>query len=392
MTTPTERRARARATTTADASGVLALPWPSMTARRPVRLGLALGDAASSGIVDVAELCHGFSPGVSDAVAVAASPAPSVIAEAAASDGRRQDRLAWAIAGIAALGVAALVGVVVTQPAATIVVQRLAPAPTMAVASPVDDEDEAVTSSPAVEDDATREVDARSGTADDLSADTARPSAEDDAAAQDDAQAGSRPKTAKRPKTASGSTSSAGSKPASTSKPATGSKASTGSKTSASSKTGAGPKTSSGSTEPSSRPAASGSTDAMPTADCILDPTRCGDTGGARPAPTGPKPTPAPASPAEDLPDKLSTHALRQGLAAAKPAAKQCGPRLGAAPGTKIAIKLSIAGATGRVVSATPQGAEAGTALGRCVANALSEAEFPRFSAQRQGVVYPVLL
>jgi hypothetical protein len=118
--------------------------------------------------------------------------------------------------------------------------------------------------------------------------------------------------------------------------------------------------------------------------ECVLDPASCG-LGGASPPPVSP-PVASPSS----LPDKLGTTALRAVLGPAKSAAQACGPRHGAASGTQVQVKLSIAGSTGRVQSATALGDHAGTVLGRCVADALAAPVFPRFAAAQQGVVWPI--
>ncbi len=55
-------------------------------------------------------------------------------------------------------------------------------------------------------------------------------------------------------------------------------------------------------------------------------------------------------------------------------------------------VQLSIEGSTGAVVSAEPQGEHAHDPLGRCVAQALARATFPRFVAKRMGTLYSVRL
>jgi hypothetical protein len=120
--------------------------------------------------------------------------------------------------------------------------------------------------------------------------------------------------------------------------------------------------------------------------ECVLDPASCG-LGSSRPV-TTPSSPPA----AVDIPDKLTAATLRTHLSSAKSQAKTCAPRQGATSGESVQVKLSIVGATGRVISATAVGDHAGTALGRCVVDELSAATFPRFSAAQQGVVYRVTM
>ena len=86
--------------------------------------------------------------------------------------------------------------------------------------------------------------------------------------------------------------------------------------------------------------------------------------------------------------EKLSQSELRKGLTGAKSAAKQCGRNHGAAAGSGVKIKLSIAGASGSVTKATPLDDHAGTALGLCVASAAKKASFPTFTKSAMGVVF----
>ena len=119
--------------------------------------------------------------------------------------------------------------------------------------------------------------------------------------------------------------------------------------------------------------------------ECVLDPSRCDGTSKTGAGSS----TPAPAGPAK-RPEKLSVAQLKSALSSTKAQARRCGPEHGVDPGTRVRVKLSIEGASGRVVSATAEGAHAGTSLGRCVANALSRTEFPRFGAKRMGTLYSV--
>ncbi len=87
-----------------------------------------------------------------------------------------------------------------------------------------------------------------------------------------------------------------------------------------------------------------------------------------------------------ELPATLEMQASRAAIAEVKHIAKACGSRYGAAAGVKVMVKLSIVGATGQVENATPEGVHAGTPLGRCVADALAGATFPRFRKHVVGV------
>ncbi|HET6584789.1 MAG TPA: GYF domain-containing protein [Nannocystaceae bacterium] len=123
--------------------------------------------------------------------------------------------------------------------------------------------------------------------------------------------------------------------------------------------------------------------------DCILDPNlpKC-KGGGSSKSPSTPKPTPAPSDP--NLPESLNTTDIKAGVAPVKDAAKSCGAKHGASPGEKVKVKLSIAGATGAVTSASAEPPHQGTPLGNCVAAALKKAKFKKFKKPSLGAVYPV--
>jgi len=129
-----------------------------------------------------------------------------------------------------------------------------------------------------------------------------------------------------------------------------------------------------------SPPVASGN----PSVSCILDPASCGMGTPQR----APKATAE--SPTSRRPEKLSTAQIRSGLSGPKAEAKQCADMHAAPAGTTVKVRLSIAG-SGEVRSATAQAPHADS-LGRCVANALSKAEFSPFGAAAMGVVYSVRL
>ncbi|MCA9651842.1 MAG: hypothetical protein H6712_08940 [Myxococcales bacterium] len=140
-------------------------------------------------------------------------------------------------------------------------------------------------------------------------------------------------------------------------------------------------------TEPSAATAEPKAPSSIPV-ECVIDPSRCTTSGKPR-ASTGSSPT-SPSGAA--LPAKLTASQLKAALASTKANARSCGPEHGVDPGTTVQVKLSIEGSSGTVVSATPQGEHAGDSLGRCVARALSQTQFPRFSASRMGTLYSVRL
>ena len=92
-----------------------------------------------------------------------------------------------------------------------------------------------------------------------------------------------------------------------------------------------------------------------PGVECILDPSKCG--GGSSSKKSAPKK--AAADP--NLPEKLTSSDIKAGVGPHKGAAKSCGGKHGAASGEKVTVKLSIAGATGKVTSASAIGKHAGT-------------------------------
>ncbi|MEM7155501.1 MAG: hypothetical protein AAF799_21805 [Myxococcota bacterium] len=112
---------------------------------------------------------------------------------------------------------------------------------------------------------------------------------------------------------------------------------------------------------------------------CVLDPDSCSKK-------KRPDPTPTPGS--TDLPDVPSNSQIRSAMKKVKPTAKACAS--GADAGQKVRVKLSVTGRDGRVVSAKALEDHAGTALGRCVAGALSKATLPRFAKPQAGIVFAV--
>ena len=97
---------------------------------------------------------------------------------------------------------------------------------------------------------------------------------------------------------------------------------------------------------------------------------------------------PKPADPS--LPESLSTGDIKAGVTPVKDSAKACGGKHGAQPGETVKVKLSIAGATGAVTSASAEPPHQGTPLGNCVAAALKKATFKKFQKATLGAVYPV--
>ena len=98
----------------------------------------------------------------------------------------------------------------------------------------------------------------------------------------------------------------------------------------------------------------------------------------------------APQPPPTAVKPLLTQQDIKDGLEPVKADAKACGGRHGALPGEKVVVKLSIAGADGRVTHATATGPHYDTPLGKCVAEALSQARFPSFDRETIGVQYPV--
>ena len=123
--------------------------------------------------------------------------------------------------------------------------------------------------------------------------------------------------------------------------------------------------------------------------ECIIDPASC-DRGAKKP--TTEAQGPSTRGPVEDLPETLSQIAMRNGFSKVRAAAKACGPKHGAAAGSSVEVKVSIAGGTGAVMSANALGDHAGSALGTCVANALRDAKFDRFAKSQIGIKYTVRL
>jgi hypothetical protein len=122
--------------------------------------------------------------------------------------------------------------------------------------------------------------------------------------------------------------------------------------------------------------------------ECVLDPHLPKCASAARTE----RPALPPKSADPDRPETLSLSDVRNGVAPFKAAAKSCGTRHGAKPGTKVRVKLSIAGPTGAVTSTAAEPPHHGTALGNCVAAALKKASFVSFRKPVIGVVYSITM
>lgn len=338
----------ALAAAAASASASLSVLDIPAIVRRRARPRTSQGESwgESSGFVDISDLCFG------DGLARAPiTPLVPMLADVEPTSRPAAERgLLWAMMAAAAIAVATMFAVAIGREPATVIVRAPAEAaPAMAASDRVVEPGPEAVEAPAA---------------------IAEPE-DDDAAAptslEPDLVIEPEPEPQPEPEPSSRSTSRSGS-------------------TRTSSRPKADPARGSKDPAPSTpEPTKSGSGDTP--VECILDPASCG-LGGSGSTSRAPKVT----EPAEALPGKLGTTALRTVLGQAKASARACGPRHGAATGTQVQVKLSINGASGRVVSATPMGAHAGTALGRCVADALSEPVFPRFSAAQQGVVWPIRL
>jgi len=124
--------------------------------------------------------------------------------------------------------------------------------------------------------------------------------------------------------------------------------------------------------------------------ECVIDPSKCGN-GKTKPRVDEGDGDGDPSS-SKVLPAAPSSSQIREAMAVVKPQAKACGPRHGGTPGEKVRVKLSVVGSTGKVTSAQALDDHAGTALGKCVADALSKAELPKFGKPQAGVMYAITL
>lgn len=120
--------------------------------------------------------------------------------------------------------------------------------------------------------------------------------------------------------------------------------------------------------------------------ECVIDPSKCSRTGKKKTGDDGGETS------TKGLPASPSSSQIRSAMSEVKPQAKACRSSNGGKSGEKVRVKLSVKGSTGKITSANALDDHAGTALGRCVANALGKATLPRFSKPQVGVVYAVTL
>lgn len=97
-------------------------------------------------------------------------------------------------------------------------------------------------------------------------------------------------------------------------------------------------------------------------------------------------PTPPPAmSTGTDMPETPSRQDVQSALLAVRSGVQACMGR-----GGRVPVRVTVSGRTGRVMTATVQDAYfARQPTGGCIARAVRQARFPRFSQERLVVVYP---
>ena len=98
--------------------------------------------------------------------------------------------------------------------------------------------------------------------------------------------------------------------------------------------------------------------------------TTRGDSEGASEPEAKPAATPRPSG-------KLTAREVNRGLNGVQAQIKRCSARY-AVPGMKVKVRLRIVGATGRVISAEPQGSHDGSSLGVCIVRAVRKASFTK--------------
>jgi hypothetical protein len=87
---------------------------------------------------------------------------------------------------------------------------------------------------------------------------------------------------------------------------------------------------------------------------------------------------------AAKLPESPSREQVKSTMDAVAPLVARC-----SAGGGRIVVSVTVAGATGRVVSAEATGEAAGTQLGQCAERAVKLAKFPPFEKERLQIKYP---
>lgn len=86
-----------------------------------------------------------------------------------------------------------------------------------------------------------------------------------------------------------------------------------------------------------------------------------------------------------------STEALQRGLTPAKAKARECVAKDDTSQTVRISLELVIAG-SGEVVRVMPRGEHQASALGRCVAEAFSQARFEPFEKAEHQLDYELVL
>lgn len=85
-------------------------------------------------------------------------------------------------------------------------------------------------------------------------------------------------------------------------------------------------------------------------------------------------------TPPPQLATKLSAREISRGLNGVRSRIKRCSNKY-ALPGMKVKVRLKIAGASGRPISAQAQGSHRGSSLGKCIEHAIRKATFPKKSS-----------
>lgn len=333
----------------------LASATSSAPATRRARLATTIDDAGSSGVIDLGALVNrdDAPEPLTSARHRLVAPPPTESPPAGPSPGFLYSAVGLLSGALLTLGVLAL------QSPATVVVERASEAPTaeLAIAELEADPTEGDTYAVAAKEDAPKSDETDSPAAETGAPDTETPPPAKASSSKSKSSSKAKAKTKSKAKAKSKSSSKSSSKKP-TSEPTKVAVAKT------------------------PTPKANKAGDAS--VDCILDPASCKSTAAKKPT----KPTPK-ATPASNRPEKLSTTALRNGLAKPKAAAKVCGSMHAVPAGTKVQVKLSISGATGKVTSAKPL-APFNNTVGRCVADRLADATFEPFGKPAMGVVYSV--
>lgn len=120
-----------------------------------------------------------------------------------------------------------------------------------------------------------------------------------------------------------------------------------------------------------------------PSVDCLLDKKKCAPAKAPAVKESAPRPAPS------TLPAKLEASEITEGVRGAKAAAASKCSGL-AKEGESVRIKISIAGATGSVISTKVEAGGARPELGACCARELAKASFPRVQKEQTGAVVTV--